>query len=97
MRCFFVLVHGKLEWGFDAAPNETQPAGFVCPRYVLAGGETRAQEIATLNVQRTAERRFSWLSNGETRLSLSVDEILPARLYKLLWPLSQSFVFYEKE
>lgn len=92
-----MLLHGELEWNFAIAPGETQPAGFVCSRHVLANSEMRAKEIATLKVERTAKRKLTWLSKGEARLSLSVDEILPAPLHKLLWPLNQGFVFYAKE
>ena len=54
MRCFYVLVHGSLEWDCEPEIDEEffRPAGFYCHRYVLASGFKHAAEKALRRVRK---------------------------------------------
>lgn len=96
MRCYYVLVHGALEWNV-APPSDdvSQPDGFYCHRHVLAADKLRAAEIAFKRVRSNLSGRCSWLSNGDALLTLSAEEIRAAPFYKLLKPDNQGHTFYE--
>jgi triphosphoribosyl-dephospho-CoA synthetase len=86
MRCFYVSVHGSLEWENDPASEEDvfRPAGFYCHRYVLAAGYQEAAEKAFRSVRRNLEKQTGWLNQGLAKLTLEAAELAPAPMYKLL-------------
>ena len=86
MRCFYVSVHGSLEWECDPASDDDcfRPAGFYCHRYVLAAGYQEATEKAFRSVRRTLEKQTGWLKQGLAKLTLEAAELTPAPMYKLL-------------
>lgn len=98
MRCYYVLVHGMLEWNVTL-PSEgvSQPRGFYCHRYVLATDEQRATEIAFERVRINLDRDGSWLSNGSAFLKLEAEEVCAAPFHKLLKPDNRGHTFYERE
>jgi hypothetical protein len=95
MRCFYVLVGGKLTWDVDrsASLEGETPAGFFCPRYVLAQTEADAVEKAFRRVRDKLDKQGGWLSGGLARLTLEAEESTPAPMHKLLNPES-GFIFY---
>ena len=97
MRCYYVLVHGTLEWNV-AFPSEdvSQPRGFYCHRYVLATDEQRATEIAFERVHINLDRDGGWLSNGAF-LKLEAEEVYVAPFRKLLKPDNRGHTFYEQD
>lgn len=98
MQCYYVLVHGTLQWTV-APPSDdlSQPDGFYCHRYVLAADERRAAEIAFGRVRSNLNRGGAWLSNGDALLTLRVDEIRAAPFYKLVKPDNRGHTFYEDD
>ncbi len=99
MPCFYVLVHGKLDWiRTPAKAGEVdQPEGFYCHRYVLARTEAEATEKAFHRVRKNLDSRGGWLRNGWARLTLEADELAPAPMYKLLRPVNRGHTFYRDE
>jgi len=86
MRCFYVLVHGSIEWPTDHLENDEAftPAGFYCHRYVFASGYEEAAEKAFRRVRKNLEKQTGWIGQGAARLSLEAAELKPAPMYKLL-------------
>ena len=99
MRCFYVLVHGSLEWPSECSEDEDlfTPAGFYCHRYVLAAGYKEAAEKAFHRVRSSLEKQTGWLSRGPARLTLEAAELAPAPLSKLLKRGNRGQSFYDGE
>jgi hypothetical protein len=87
MRCYYVLVHGKLDWTAphpDDPGELARPAGFYSHRYVLAQTEADATEKAFRRVRKKLDERADWLREGLARLTLEVEELAASPLHKLL-------------
>jgi len=101
VRCFYVLVHGKLDWtaGLAVALDEERAklAGFYCHRFVLASDEREAAERAFRRVRDNLDRQTGWLVEGAATLSLEAEEIVAAPIHKLLRPDNRAHTFYEQE
>lgn len=99
MRCFYVLVHGTLEWEADHAANEEMftPAGFYCHRYVLAKGFEEAANKAFRRIRKNLEKQTGWLGQGLAKLTLEAEELKPAPIHKLLRPGRHVRDFYEAD
>lgn len=100
MRCFHILLHGRLIWFGDAPalPTDTpQPAGFMCNHFVLASNQEAAIEKAEARVTRNFDLKTHWLREGKVGLTLEVEEVSQASLLRSLWPANQGFVFYADE
>jgi len=99
MRCYYVLVHGALEWHLAASGEDDhpRPRGFYCHRYVLASGPERASLLAFERVRRNFDRSFDWLSDQQARLQLEVEEIFAAPLYNLLRRRNPGHAFYRED
>ena len=95
MRCYCVLVHGKLDWdGNGARPGTSEmPAGFLCHRIVLAQTEAEAAEKA---YRRVRERLSDWLRDGRARLTLRAEDLTRAPWRRLL-ERESGLVFYDAE
>ena len=80
MRCFYVLVHGSIEWPSDHLDDEEMftPAGFYCHRYVLASGYEEAVEKAFRRIRKNLEKQTGWLMQGLAKLTLEATELKPA-------------------
>ena len=100
MRCYYVCVHGKLDWvAMPSADDEfgaLQPAGFYCHRYVLAPDEKQATAMAYDRVRTNLDKQFGWVRDGLANLHLDVDEVSTAPIHKLLKPDNRGHTFYEK-
>ena len=85
MRCFYVLVHGTLEWSPDQLDDQElfTPAGFYCHRYVLASGYEDAAERAFRRIRKSLERQTGWMAQAGATLTLEAAELKPAPLHKL--------------
>ena len=99
MRCYYVLVHGRLNWqAIDAAAGEhdhQRPSGFYCHRYVLAHNEHEATESAFRRVRRNLDQETNWVGNGSAVLNLEAEEVTTASIHKLLMPENRGHAFYE--
>jgi hypothetical protein len=96
MRCFYVLVHGKLTWGVDrlGSSEGDAPAGFYCHRYILAQTEADAMEKAFGRVRDNLDAQTSWLREGLARLVMDAEELAVAPMYNLLKPENRGHTFY---
>ena len=99
MRCFYVLVHGSLEWpsGHLEDDEAFTPAGFYCHRYVLATGFEEATEKAFRRVRENIENQTGWLKQGLAKLNLEAAELKPAPMYKLLRRANRGHAFYGEQ
>jgi hypothetical protein len=97
MRCYYVLVHGRLEWKAPPSSDVSQPRGFYCHRYVLAADEQQAAKIAFERVRLNLDRDDGWLSDGSADLQLQAEEVSTAPFLKLLKPDNRGHTFYEQE
>ena len=98
MRCFYVLIHGRLNWKVAPTSDDVcQPRGFFCHRYVLAADEQTASEIAFRRVRSNLDRQGRWLSGGSADLELEVEEICAAPFHKLLRPDDRGHAFYDED
>jgi hypothetical protein len=99
MRCFYVLVHGSLEWKNGCAEDEElfTPAGFYCHRYVVASGYKEAAEKAFHRIRKNLEKQTGWLKQGLVRLTLEAEELSPAPFRKLLRRTDKGHAFYGPE
>lgn len=101
MRCYYVLVHGKLDWATESILSDefgaTKPTGFYCHRYVLALDKGEARATALRRVQRNFENQFSWLRDGLATVHLEAEEVDSAQMRKLLKPDNRGHTFYTEE
>lgn len=97
MRCFYVLVHGSLDWDCEPEVDEEnfRPAGFYCHRYVLASGYQQAAEKAFRRIRKNLEKQTGWLGKGQAKLTLEATELFPAPMRKLLKRGDRERRFYE--
>jgi hypothetical protein len=99
VRCYYVLVHGKLDW--QSPPSQdgsvSQPAGFYCYRYVLAFDEAGAARKAFRRVRYNLDEQADWIRKGLAVLALDVEELAQAPMYKLLATDDRGHTFYESE
>jgi hypothetical protein len=98
MKCFYVLVHGRLRWLTDPPSSDKlpsiKPAGFYCHRYVLSTDETSAAEKAFYRVK---ENLKDLVGEGEATVELEAEEVAVAPMHKLLKPDNRGHSFYETE
>ncbi|HEX7851931.1 MAG TPA: hypothetical protein VF485_19520 [Sphingomonas sp.] len=98
MRCFYVLVHGRLVWLARPDPSDglaaENPHGFYCHRYVLGADESAAKTKAFERVRTNFDRQLGWLSRGWVTLALEADEIARAPLSKIVRPDNPGHTFY---
>lgn len=100
MRCYYVLVHGRLDWSTTSPrPDDDgeafQPEGFYCHRYVLASSIHHAQEAAFRRVRENLDRQTGWIRGKEVKLEAA--EITSAPFYQLLKPDNRGHTFYESD
>jgi len=98
MRCYYVLVHGTLDWNVAPPSHDVnQPRGFYCHRYVLASDEESAARIALGRVRANLDRGGRWLSDGSATLTLEVEEVSTAPMHRLLKPDNRGHTFYDQD
>lgn len=98
MRCYYVLVHGRLRW-ISPPPTDgaSQPRGFYCHRHVLASDELSAQQKAFQRVLLNLDREGKWLSEGAATVELEAEDVFTVPFYNLLKPENRGHAFYEQE
>ncbi len=101
MRCYFILVHGKLNWVSERTASDAigakRPAGFHSNRFVLASHEAGAVETAFRRVRATLDSQMGWLRDGLATVELEAEEIAGAPIHKLLKRENRGHTFYERE
>ena len=101
MRCFYVLIHGRLRWRAEPAPNNdaaaTRPSGFYCHGYVLASGEGQAKAAAFRRVRENLEEQTGWIGAGLAALDLEAEELTRAPMRKLLGSDNRGHTFYHED
>lgn len=76
MQCYYVLVHGILDWTVESQNGgSNHPAGFYCHRYVLAGDEGKAVQIAFGRIRANLAGQFGWMESTNVTLTLNADEV----------------------
>ena len=98
MRCYYVLVRGRLHWlpGRSAqdAIGATRPYGFYCHRYVIAANEAGAVETAFRRVRLNLDSELGWVRDGFVNLALEAEEVATAPISKLLKPDNRGHTFF---
>lgn len=101
VRCFYVLVHGKLRWRTELATtddhNAFRPTGFYCHRYVLASDVDGAKDKAFCRVRENLEQQTGWVRNGLAIVDLQAEEVADAAMHKLLKPDNRGHTFYNED
>lgn len=101
MQCYYVLIHGQLDWSTASPPtgdDETyRPKGSYCHRFVLASSTIDAQDAAFRRVRDNFDRQTGWLKANLVTLELEADEVSPAPIYRLLTPDNRGHIFYDQE
>lgn len=101
MRCFNVLVHGRIHWldagRSGAAPGARRPAGLYSHRYVLAANADHAKEKAIRRVRENLEHQTGWISEGLACVEFVVDEVSSALLFNGFLPDNRGHTFYTGE
>jgi hypothetical protein len=101
VRCYCILVHGKLNWVAERPAHDEfgamKPAGFHCHRFVLAPHEAGAVEATFRRVRENLDSQMGWLRDGLATVELEAEEITPAPIHKLLKPENRGLTFYERE
>ena len=99
MRCFYVLVHGRLSWLVE--PTELQgdvdqPVGFYCHRYILASNPKDAIQRAFGDVSNNLDGQTGWLRDHAAELKLEAEEVSRASLLKAFLPVNRGHTFYKR-
>jgi len=101
VRCYYVLVHGRLDWVEARSALDQfgamKPRGFHCHRYVLASDRAGAVEAALRRVEENLDRKMGWLKNGLATVELEAEEVATAPIRKLLKPDNRGHSFYERD
>ncbi len=101
MRCYFVLVHGKLKWLPDRSAKDdlgaSKPAGFYAHRYVLAWDKEGAISTAVRRVRENLDKQLGWVRGGLAIVELSAEEVAAAPVIKLLTTDNRGHSFYSRE
>ena len=101
VRCFYVLVHGKLRWRTEPAitddPDDFRPTGFYCHRYVLASDRDGARDKVFRRVREDLEQQTGWVRNGLATVDLEAEEVADAAMHKLLKPDNRGHTFYNED
>lgn len=98
MRCFYVLIHGRLTWTSSVEhETETQPSGFYCHRYVLASNQQNATDAAFARVLANLDTQTGWLTKSSVAVELGAEEVRVAPLHKLLKADNGGHTFYIDE
>jgi hypothetical protein len=98
MRCYYLLVHGILDWSPGAIAKwqlpETRPSGFYCHRHVFASSSEDAIGKVLAAVRSYYEDTTDWFVNELLDLKLEVEEIREAPFYKGLIKDNLGATFY---
>ncbi|SDD65276.1 hypothetical protein SAMN05444678_11834 [Sphingomonas sp. YR710] len=97
MQCFYVLVHGRLQWAATDPADDTdqsRPRGFYCHRYVLAREVAEAESQAFSRVRSNFDKQFDWAREGRAMLNLEAEEVTVAPFRKLLKATNRGHTFY---
>lgn len=101
MRCFYVLVHGRLEWRANIPISDslaaTKPRGMYCHRYVLSADAESAKTKAFERVRNNLDQEMGWLSKGWATLALEADAVVQASMLKLVRPDNRGHTFYTED
>jgi len=102
MQCYYVVIHGRLEWAAAAPPNNDegdtwQPLGFYCHRFVLASSISSAQDTAFRRVRDNLEWQTGWLNSNQVKLQLNAEQVTPAPFFRLLKPDNRGHIFYDND
>ncbi len=101
MRCYYVLVHGELNWTAKRSATDmlgaTKPRGFLCHRYVLADGEASAVKTAFQRVRANLDDQTGWFRDELAKVELEAEEVAAAPMRKLLKPDNRGHTFYHEE
>ena len=100
MRCFYVLVHGRLRWLVEPTALEgdvDQLVGLYCHRYVLASDPKAAIQRAFESVSTNLDRQTGWLRDHAVKLELEVEEVARATLLKAFLPVNRGHTFYSSD
>jgi len=101
MRCYYVLIHGRLNWAPGRSPVDelgaSVPQGFYCHRFVFASDEDAAIERAFRRVRLNLDEVTGWLRDEFATLNLEAEKIAIAPVYKLLLPTNRGHSFYEQK
>ena len=98
MRCFYVLVHGRLHWLVEPTELDRdvgQPAGFYCHRYVLASDPKIATRKAFNSVSANLDQQTGWLRDDVARLELDAEEVVQSSFLKAFLADNRGHTFYE--
>ena len=98
MRCYYVLVHGQLEWLVPLSEEEgaSQPSGFYCYRYVLAANQADAATRALQRVAHQFHKICDWVTTMNANLVLEADDVSEAAFYMLLKPDMRNHIIYDE-
>jgi hypothetical protein len=98
MRCYYVLIHGKLNWALADADSELgRPDGFYCHRFVLARTGAHAAEKAFRRVRENLDRQTGWFHRGLAELTPEAGDLRLAPMHKLLMAENLGHTFYKGE
>ena len=98
MRCFYILIHGRLRWLVDPSERESdRPAGLYCHRYVLASDQKEATRKALKGVSNNLDQQTGWLRGNLAELELEVEKVNEASLLKAFLPVNKGHTFYDHE
>lgn len=98
MRCYYVMVHGRLNW-LTPEPDEpgARPLGIYCHRYVLARDEASAERTTFERVLRNLSRTTGWGDRNEANLTLEMEDIYVAPFHRLLLRDNRGHSFYAED
>lgn len=97
MRCFYILIHGRLRWAVELVEGDTeveQPDGFYCHRYVLASDQSTAISKAMKSVSSNLDNQTGWLRDNTAELVMETEEVSRASYMKAFKPINRGHTFY---
>lgn len=100
MRCYYVLLHGRLCWlgrSTELDLDMGRPAGLYCHKYVLAADLETATRKAINSVSNNLDRQTGWLRDGVARLELEAEEVVQSSFLKAFLPDKRGYTFYKCE
>ena len=98
MKCYKLLVHGKLDWSPEAVRKwhvpDTRPSGFYCTRFRFARSREEATAKVLEDVRTFYEQTTDWFVHDLLELGLEIEEISRAPFYLGLKKPNHVATFY---
>lgn len=96
MRCYYVLVHGELQYHLDREATGLQSKGFVAARCLFARNAEEATFKAFAKVTRGLAERNADIRDGLISVKFEAEEVEVTNWWNAFRRFNRSHAFYQE-